>query len=161
MSSGNYQSPEHVRETDASWNPKSKTDEELRGISDEELKAAHEYLDEAEKKLPERKYTGGFNIKHNNDKGDFEVIHKIDNPDVNSLDDGPFNGVNEEAVNHPQHYRPGPYEAIKVIEAWGMGFNTGNALKYIARYGIKSRSTPKEDLEKAIWYLQREASKYE
>lgn len=58
-------------------------------------------------------------------------------------------------VDHPQHYGGDtPYEAIKVIEAWGLGFCLGNTVKYIARADHKgSRLT---DLEKAAWYLARE-----
>ena len=63
-----------------------------------------------------------------------------------------------EEVNHPAHYRPGTYEAINVIEAWDLGFNLGNAVKYISRAGLKS-SEPNKDLAKAIWYLQREIEK--
>jgi hypothetical protein len=61
-------------------------------------------------------------------------------------------------VNHPAHYggASNPYEAIKVIEAWGLGFNLGNAVKYIARAELKG--APVEDLEKARWYLDREIS---
>lgn len=61
-----------------------------------------------------------------------------------------------QTVDHPPHYG-GPnntYEAIKVIEAWGLGFCLGNALKYIARCDHKG--TPLEDLEKARWYIERE-----
>ena len=37
------------------------------------------------------------------------------------------------AVEHPAHYggADNPYEAIKVIEAWGLGFCLGNTIKYI------------------------------
>lgn len=63
------------------------------------------------------------------------------------------NDKNEEAVNHPDHYRPGTYEAIKVIEAWKLGFHLGSAVKYIARIGRKANDV--EDAKKAIWYLQR------
>lgn len=69
---------------------------------------------------------------------------------------------NKEAVNHPNHYHPGTYEAINVIEAWNLDFCLGNAIKYISRLGRKSDSslTQKEknieDLKKAIWYLNRE-----
>lgn len=61
-----------------------------------------------------------------------------------------------EAVNHPSHYggADNPYEAIKVIEAWGLGFNLGNTVKYIARAEHKGATV--QDLEKAQWYLQRE-----
>lgn len=49
-----------------------------------------------------------------------------------------------------------PYEAIKVIDAWRLGFCLGNAVKYIARAGKKSRATLVEDLKKARWYLDHE-----
>ena len=63
-----------------------------------------------------------------------------------------------DSVNHPQHYggATNPYEAIKVIEAWGLGFCLGNAIKYIARAGKKADLI--EDLKKARWYLDREIS---
>lgn len=63
-----------------------------------------------------------------------------------------------EAVNHPQHYGGGdnPYEAIKVIEAWGLGFSLGNTVKYISRAGLKDPAKELEDLQKAAWYLNRE-----
>lgn len=48
-----------------------------------------------------------------------------------------------------------PYEAIKVIEAWGLGFHLGNAVKYISRAGKKSGETLLKDLKKAAWYLDR------
>lgn len=61
-----------------------------------------------------------------------------------------------EQVNHPNHYggQGNPYEAIKVIEAWELNFHLGNAVKYIARAGKKGGA--KQDLQKAVWYLQRE-----
>jgi NTP pyrophosphatase (non-canonical NTP hydrolase) len=65
----------------------------------------------------------------------------------------------KEAVNHPSHYggKDNPYEAIKVIEAWDLNFHLGNAIKYIARAGKKGDK--KEDLKKALWYIQRELDK--
>ena len=61
----------------------------------------------------------------------------------------------KEKVNHPQHYggQGNPYEAIKVIEAWGVGFHIGNVLKYLSRAGKKDSKL--EDLKKAQWYLTR------
>jgi len=52
-------------------------------------------------------------------------------------------------VNHPAHYggADNPYEAIKVIEAWGLGFRLGNTVKYISRAGNKGDVI--EDLKKA------------
>lgn len=60
-------------------------------------------------------------------------------------------------INHPSHYGGDtPYEAIKVIEAWGLGFALGNAVKYISRAGKKDGNTRLQDLQKAAWYLARE-----
>jgi hypothetical protein len=43
-------------------------------------------------------------------------------------------------INHPQHYggADNPYEAIKVIEAWNLGFNLGNTIKYISCAGANT-----------------------
>jgi hypothetical protein len=70
-------------------------------------------------------------------------------------------GLNKEAVDHPAHYggKDNPYEAIKVIEAWELGFCLGNTVKYISRAGKKGDCV--EDLKKAAWYLQREISRLE
>jgi hypothetical protein len=59
-------------------------------------------------------------------------------------------------VNHPDHYggKENTYEAIKVIEAWDLGFHLGNVVKYISRAGKKTKNT-NEDLKKAKWYLER------
>jgi hypothetical protein len=63
---------------------------------------------------------------------------------------------NKERVNHPSHYQHGndnTYEAIKVINAWGLNFELGNTVKYISRAGKKDPSKEIEDFEKALWYL--------
>jgi hypothetical protein len=66
-------------------------------------------------------------------------------------------------IDHPQHYGGADnlYEAIKVIEAWELGFCLGNCIKYISRAGKKDRGKTLEDLKKARWYLNREISKHE
>ena len=65
-----------------------------------------------------------------------------------------------ETVNHPAHYGGDTvYEAVKVIEAWGLGFNLGNAVKYICRAFHKGSFL--EDLKKARWYLDREIQNLE
>ena len=68
-----------------------------------------------------------------------------------------------EAVKHPEHYggEESPYEAIKVIEAWGLDFYLGNTVKYISRAGKKDPKKLVEDLKKAEWYLQRRISQLE
>jgi hypothetical protein len=65
----------------------------------------------------------------------------------------------KEMVDHPKHYggKNNPYEAIKVIEAWDLGFCLGNTIKYISRAGKKDNTL--QDLEKALWYLEREVNK--
>ena len=62
-------------------------------------------------------------------------------------------------VDHPQHYggKGNKYEAIKVIEAWDLGFCLGNTVKYISRAGKKDDTV--QELEKALWYLKREIKK--
>lgn len=67
----------------------------------------------------------------------------------------------KEAVNNPDHYggANNPYEAIKVIEAWVLNFNLGNAVKYISRAGKKDDIV--QDLKKARWYLDREIQNLE
>ena len=62
-----------------------------------------------------------------------------------------------EYVNHPKHYGgvENTYEVIKVIEALEMDFHLGNTFKYIARAGKKGTDKEIQDLEKALWYLQR------
>ncbi len=68
----------------------------------------------------------------------------------------------KEMVNHPDHYHPGTYEAINVIEAWDLNFNLGSAIKYISRCGLKpdaelsKKEKALEDLRKAAWYVNRE-----
>ena len=64
-----------------------------------------------------------------------------------------------DAVNHPEHYggSDSTYEAIKVIEAWELGFNLGNVIKYISRAGKKGSRI--DDLKKAQCYLTREIEK--
>ncbi len=68
----------------------------------------------------------------------------------------PDNFQNKEQVNHPNHYggENNIYEAIKVIDNWGLGVSLGNAVKYISRAGKKNPEKEIEDLKKAIWYIQ-------
>lgn len=61
----------------------------------------------------------------------------------------------------PNQYRDGGIETIDFIEAKGLNFCLGNAVKYISRAGKKDPEKYKEDLQKAMWYLDREIKKYE
>ena len=60
-------------------------------------------------------------------------------------------------VDHPTHYtkHPSGIECIQITEH--MGFNLGNALKYIWRCDLKHDAI--QDLHKAMWYIQREINK--
>jgi hypothetical protein len=57
-------------------------------------------------------------------------------------------------VNRPKHYtaHPSGIECIQITEH--MGFNLGNATKYIWRCDLKQDAV--EDLKKAVWYINRE-----
>jgi len=62
-------------------------------------------------------------------------------------------------VNNPAHYKshPSGVECIQITEH--MGFNLGNAVKYIWRSDLKGNAT--EDLRKAAWYINREIERRE
>lgn len=60
-------------------------------------------------------------------------------------------------VNHPAHYKTGGIETIDFIEAKEFNYNMGNAVKYISR--AEHKGNKQQDLEKAIWYLNRELIK--
>lgn len=61
-------------------------------------------------------------------------------------------------VEHPLHYNAGDVECIEAIKAATIGLTgieavcTGNAIKYLWRWKLKNGV---EDLEKAIWYINR------
>ena len=60
-----------------------------------------------------------------------------------------------DAVNHPSHYTDGGIETIDFIEAKKLPYHLGNAIKYISRAGKKDQNKIIEDLQKAIWYIER------
>lgn len=62
-------------------------------------------------------------------------------------------------VNNPAHYtnHPSGVECIQITEH--MGFNLGNAIKYIWRADLKNSAN--EDLKKAAWYIDREIKRRE
>lgn len=64
-----------------------------------------------------------------------------------------------EKINHPEHYKGNKYEAIDIIDDYQLGFNLGNAVKYILRAGKKGDTA--EDLKKAKWYIEHEICKQE
>lgn len=65
----------------------------------------------------------------------------------------------DDMVNHPKHYTDGNIEVIEFIEDKNLNYHRSSAIKYICRAGKKNKRTEVEDLEKAIWYLQRECDR--
>lgn len=75
------------------------------------------------------------------------------NPSMHSV------GIEDPKADHPVHH-PNHYTAYKGLEVIDlteqMNFNRGNAVKYIARAGLKNKDEEIQDLEKAAWYINRE-----
>lgn len=59
-------------------------------------------------------------------------------------------------VHHPRHYNihPSGVECIDIIESFP--FNIGTAMKHLWRAGEKPGTPELEDLQKALWYVNRE-----
>ena len=64
---------------------------------------------------------------------------------------------NDNLIDHPKHYQSDGIEVIDIIDNFNLNFNLGNSIKYILRCDKKGNK--KQDLEKAIWYLNRELTK--
>jgi len=63
-------------------------------------------------------------------------------------------------VKHPSHYVEGrKFEPKDVIRDWGLNFNLGSAVKYVARAGRKADIV--EDLKKAQEFIQFEINAIE
>lgn len=63
--------------------------------------------------------------------------------------------MDEKMIKSPKHYTEGrKFEPKDVIRDWGLNFNLGNAVKYLARAGRKGDAV--EDLKKAQQYIQFE-----
>lgn len=70
----------------------------------------------------------------------------IGGKEVKKADDG--------LMIRPDYYTPdSAYEPRKVIKSWGLDWNLGNAVKYIARCGKKANNSKLIDLEKAMTYI--------
>lgn len=85
-----------------------------------------------------------------------DLTHVLGSPVLASNSDDKPDAIN------PSHYQRGGMESIDVIEAFGLGFDTGNAVKYTLRAGHKEPSGDQtwldkeiEDMEKAEWYVKR------
>ncbi len=90
---------------------------------------------------------------------------KEEKEDMEALENDPYGArkvmkeiMEREMVNHPDHYQGNKFEAIDIIEDYELGFNLGNAVKYVLR--CENKGNKKQDLEKALWYINRELSKF-
>ena len=95
----------------------------------------------------------------------FEDFCKREDQDINGVSPD-FKGVCDESnpvedkdyVNHPSHYTVGGIECIEAMRASMTeeafkGYLKGCAQKYLWRY--EKKDNPKQDIEKAIWYLNK------
>lgn len=62
--------------------------------------------------------------------------------------------TSEDVIRHPNHYCYSKYEPKDVIRDWGLNFNLGSAVKYIARAGRKDDII--QDLKKAKQFIEFE-----
>lgn len=99
----------------------------------------------------------------------FNLMDKWDTFDDQELKELSYGGTSSDnedeltqasRVNHPPHYTSGKYEAIDIIEDAIKdaedpvdGMLQAQVLRYLLRLWLKDN--PKEDAEKARWYLSR------
>lgn len=109
-------------------------------------------------------YESGESFTHQNDLLQLVAQVTTQTEIRSTSDSGAEKGVKPEtdAVSHPAHYGGDTtYEAIKVITAWGLGFDLGNVTKYVARAGKKDPTKELEDLRKARFYLDHRINQLE
>ncbi len=90
-------------------------------------------------------------LKPENDQSNWKQWQKDLPNQLLNMDDS----KKDDPVNHPSHYTDGKIEVIDFIEDKKLGFHLGNAVKYISRAGKKDPGKEIEDLEKAVWYVNR------
>ena len=106
-------------------------------------------------------------INYSEFKSAYNKMNKFDSFDDQELEKLSYGGTendnddnNVSTVNHPAHYTSGKQEAINIIEDAIKdakdpvdGMLQAQVLKYMLRLWLKNN--PKEDAEKARWYLSR------
>ena len=76
-----------------------------------------------------------------------------------SQDQTETQSLENDLINHPQHYTRGGIEVIDFITAKGLCYELGNVVKYVARAQYKGKLL--QDLKKARWYLDYKIKKLE
>jgi len=95
----------------------------------------------------------------------FQLLHNSSKYSPQKVDDSMKKNESNDTVNHPSHYTSNPsgIECIDVTENYD--FLVGNAIKYLWRAGLKKelgkedREKEIEDLNKAVWYINRKIKK--
>lgn len=64
--------------------------------------------------------------------------------------------IGADKARHAHYQGKGGMEPVHVVEAFDLGFNLGNAIKYLLRAGRKGSDTKDADLVKALQYISRE-----
>lgn len=54
---------------------------------------------------------------------------------------------------NPKHYNQFKHKPIDVVEDWNLPHHLATAVCYIAR--AEHKGEPKQDIEKALWYVKR------
>lgn len=77
------------------------------------------------------------------------------------VDDLPYNvdARQFDPVTKPEHYAHSRIEVWDAIDAWGLNYFVGAAVKYLARY--ERKENPVQDLRKAIAYITKEIERRE
>lgn len=103
-------------------------------------------------KAPEwhHSFTGYLGYVNNNCPFDGDIVEILPNGAITDIPKQPTDAIN------PAHYQQNGIQTIDAIEAWGLNYNLGNAIKYLSRAGKKEEDKLIEDLKKAIWYIERE-----
>ncbi|MBR1438822.1 MAG: DUF3310 domain-containing protein [Synergistaceae bacterium] len=65
----------------------------------------------------------------------------------------------DDPITHPSWYNRGGIETLDFIEAKGLNFTRGNAVKYITRAGYKDPAQEIQDLKKARFYIDWEINR--
>jgi len=152
---GDYYTRNPVKEKKC---PLIKTDREVEFpdsayafLENEKIKADREWVMENEERqmiINKEQVDWAVNIINKSDEIKKEIINDI----------LPSNEKLHDPVNHPSHYMNNGIETIDVLRAWlgdegCKSYCLGNSLKYLSRAGKKNKQTEKEDIKKAIWYL--------
>lgn len=121
----------------------------------EEYKMTYGFLSTARNKYSDRhiiKYKAGDTLEFETDKA--KELQKYREQIAKKKED---------LVNHPAHYNQYSQEVIDTIEEVTVNmpvtvaYHVGNAVKYLFRAPFKGKL--KQDIEKAVWYLERAVSK--